>query len=359
MTESERTMTKERYSAKTLQDWASTLFVRAGLAEDRARTVADVLVEGDLLGHDTHGLQLAAPYLDEIAGGRMATAGEPEVVSDHGPIALWDGGYLPGPWLVRRAVEQASSRAREQGASTVVIRRSHHIACLAAYLRPVAEAGQLIILASSDPAVSSVAPFGGLTPVVTPNPISAGIPTEGGPILLDVSSSITTNGLTNRLHRQGGRLPHPWLQDGQGRKSDDPAVLFTDPPGTILPIGGQDHGHKGFALSLMIEAMTAGLGGYGRAEPERRWGASVFLQVIDPARTGGEGAFRHQMEALARSCRESRVPEGAPPVRLPGERGLERRRRQLETGVELSPAIADALRAKSAAMGVEVPAALG
>ena len=352
-------MGTHRPSADTLRAWAGALLTRAGLDGERAGIVADVLVEGDLLGHDTHGLQLLAPYLDEIAAGRMATVGEPEIVADHGAIALWDGGYLPGPWLVRRAIDAATARAAEQGSATIVIRRSHHIACIAAYLRPVAEAGRLIILACSDPSVSSVAPFGGLTPVVTPNPIAAGIPTEGGPILLDVSTSITTNGMTGRLHRQGGRLPHPWVQDSQGRASDDPAVLFTDPPGTILPIGGQDHGHKGFALSLLIEALTAGLGGYGRAEPEKRWGASVFLQIVDPAQTGGEAAFRQQMEALARSCRDSRVPEGAPPVRLPGERGLERRRRQLDSGVDLAPAILDALRAKSAALGVPVPDGLG
>ncbi|HYH37906.1 MAG TPA: Ldh family oxidoreductase [Azospirillum sp.] len=352
-------METQRPSADTLRGWAAALLTRAGLPEDRARIVAEVLVEGDLLGHDTHGLQLLAPYLDEIAAGRMATQGEPEVVSDAGALALWDGGWLPGPWLVRRAIDAASARAAEHGAATIVIRRSHHIACLAAYLRPVAEAGQLIILASSDPAVASVAPFGGLSPVVTPNPIAAGIPTKGGPILLDVSTSITTNGMTGRLHRQGGRLPHPWVQDAHGQATDDPAVLFTDPPGTILPIGGQDHGHKGFALSLLIEALTAGLGGYGRAEPEKRWGAAVFLQIVDPARAGGQDAFRHQMEALARSCRDSRVPDGAPPVRLPGERGLERRRRQLESGMALSAAILDALRAKSTALGVPVPAGLG
>lgn len=352
-------MDTHRLAADTLRGWAAALLVRAGLPDDRAATVAEVLVEGDLLGHDTHGLQLLAAYLDEIAAGRMAVEGEPEVVSDAGALTLWDGGWLPGPWLVRRAINAALPRAAEHGAATVVIRRSHHIACLAAYLRPVAEAGRLILLASSDPATASVAPFGGLSPVMTPNPIAAGIPTEGGPILLDVSSSTTTNGMTGRLHRQGRRLPHPWVQDAQGNATDDPAVLFADPPGTILPTGGQDHGHKGFALGLLVEALTAGLGGYGRAEPERRWGAAVFLQIIDPARGGGQGAFRHQMEALARSCRDSRVADGAPPVRLPGARGLERRRQQLDSGVALAPAILDTLRARSAVLGVAVPEGLG
>ena len=56
---------------------------------------------------------------------------------------------------------------------------------------------------------------------------------EGDPVIVDVSASITTNGLTNRLAKQGRRLPHAWLLDGRGIPSDDPAVLSGDPKGTI------------------------------------------------------------------------------------------------------------------------------
>ena len=67
-------------------------------------------------------------------------------------------------------------------------------------------------------------------------------------------------------------------------------VLFADPPGTILPAGGLDHGHKGYGLALMVEALTMGLGGFGRAEPAEGWGASVFVQLLDPdAFAGGDG----------------------------------------------------------------------
>ena len=68
------------------------------------------------------------------------------------------------------------------------------------------------------------------------------------------------------------KLPGAWVQDADGNGSDDPAVLYTDPPGTILPIGGKAYGHKGFGLALMIEALTQGLSGLGRSNPAEGWG---------------------------------------------------------------------------------------
>jgi L-lactate dehydrogenase len=129
-------------------------------------------------------------------------------------------------------------KARDYGTASLTIHHSHHIACLAAYLLRATQEGFMMILASSDPAVQSVAPFGGTQAVFTPNPIAAGIPTSGTPFLVDISASITTNGMSNRLHKAGKQFEEEWLIDGQGHPSRDPAVLATDPPGTILPLGG-------------------------------------------------------------------------------------------------------------------------
>ncbi len=160
----------------------------------------------------------------------------------------------------------------------------------------------MLLLLCSDPSNASVAPFGGVSPVFTPNPLAAGIPTSGDPILLDVSASYTTNGLTGRLHKDGQKLPHAWLQDAQGNPTADPAVLFDEPKGTLLPLGGLDAGHKGYALALLVEAFTAGLTGFGRADPSEGWGATVFLQVLDPEAFGGRDAFVRQSSWLADAC---------------------------------------------------------
>ena len=343
------------YDHAALRTYAQRLLERAGLAPDRAGIVADVLVEGDLLGHTTHGLAQLPGYLNEITAGRMATTGSPETIQDRGATVLWDGRRLPGPWLVVQALGLAMDRAAAHGTATVVIRRSHHIACLAAYLERATERGLVILLMSSDPSVASVAPFGGTRALFTPNPIAAGFPTPDGPVLMDISTSTTTNGLTGRLKGEGRQLAEPWLLDAAGQPTRDPATLFTEPPGTILPLGGLDSGHKGFALGLLVEALTSALGGFGRADPSEGWGASVFLQVIDPGAFGGGDAFLRQTGWLAEAARATPPIPGRPPVRLPGARGLDLKRQQIAVGVQLYPSILPALKPWASRLGVLEP----
>jgi LDH2 family malate/lactate/ureidoglycolate dehydrogenase len=345
-----------RHSAPSLIAFATALLTRADLEDDKARTVAEVLVEADLLGHTTHGLALLAPYLAEIEKGAMAKTGEPGVIADLPAAVTWEGGRLPGPWLTRRAIDLAVARAKVNGSCTVVIRRSHHIACLAAYLQRVTDEGLMILLTCSDPNLASVAPFGGRREVFTPNPLAAAWPTGGDPVMLDVSMSITTNGLTKRLHGEQRKFPGAWALDAAGEPTDDPAALYASPPGTLLPIGGVDHGHKGYALALLVEALTGGLSGHGRADAKEGWGACVFIQVFAPAHFGGEQDFRRQTEQVAAACRATPPRRGFERVRLPGEAGLRRRGEQLAHGVELHPAILPALAPWADKLAVAPPA---
>ena len=351
-------MTADRYCAASLTAFATRLLSAAGLPTDKAAAVADILVEGDLMGHTTHGLALLGPYLGELESGGMTRDGDPLVLSDRPAAVTWDGGRLPGPWLVLKAMALATERARQCGTGTVVIRRSHHIACLAAYLKRATDQGLLMVLTCSDANSASVAPFGGLDPVVTPNPIAAGIPAGATPVLIDISTSATTNGLTHRLHKEGGRLPAPWVIDGNGQPSDDPAVLFDEPKGTILPLGGIDSGHKGYGLSLLVEALTGGLAGHGRADPREGWGATVFLQVIDPAAFAGADAFTRQTGAVTQQCRASRPANAGVAVRTPGEKGLALAAVQRGAGVQLYPSIMPMLQPWAAKLGIEMPRSL-
>ncbi|HEX3149790.1 MAG TPA: Ldh family oxidoreductase [Gemmataceae bacterium] len=331
------------YSVDELIRFTTALFAAVGCDGDKAATIAAGLVEADLLGHTTHGLQLAPAYLRELEAGTMLPRGEPELVADRGATVTWDGRRLPGVWLTARAVDLAAERAVKHGIAAVVVRRSHHIGCLAAFLERATSRGLMVIVTSSDPSVASVAPFGGRKAVFTPDPMAIGIPTEGDPILIDMSASITTNGMSDRLRRQGQRFPGLWALDALGQPTDDPAALFTDPPGTLLPTGGVDHGHKGYGLVLMIEALTQGLGGFGRADPPAGWGASVYVQVIDPSAFAGLTEFRRQTEWTAAACRANPPTPGVDFVRLPGQRGLQNKRRALAEGIELYPGIMLAL----------------
>lgn len=344
-----------RYRAADLEGFAAALLERAGLETDKSRVVARILVEGDLLGHNTHGLQLLAPYLNDLSTGKMTPKGEPRVIADYPAAVTWDGMRLPGVWLTARALELAAERARTYGTCTVVIRRSHHIACLAAFLPKATERGYAMTLMSSDPANQGVAPYGSYQPTYTPDPIAFGYPTDGDPVLIDISASATTLGLAGRLQASGERMAGKWLIDNQGRATDDPAVLKADPPGAILPLGGLDRGHKGFGLGLMVETLTAGLGGYGRADAPKIWGAAVFLQVIDPEAFGGREAFLRETGWLAAACRAAAVPQGKPPVRMPGDGALKRKREQLAEGVALYPTIMRDLAPWADKLGVAPP----
>ncbi|KWT85165.1 MULTISPECIES: Ldh family oxidoreductase [unclassified Variovorax] len=350
--------TSARYDAAALTHYAAQLLQRAGLAETMARTVADTLVQGDLLGHDTHGLALLAGYVKELESGAMKRDGAPLVISDRPAAVLWDGQRLPGPWLVHQGLDLLLPRARELGTASLVIRRSHHIACLAAYLLRALEEDMLLVLACSDPNTASVAPFGGTQAVFTPNPLALGFPIGDGGVMVDISASITTNGMSNRKRQAGETFDHEVLIDAKGLPSKDPAVLFEQPPGTLLPVGGQTHGHKGYGLALLVESLTGGLAGHGRADPPEGWGATVYLTLHDLHAFGGKAAFLRQMDHVAAQCRTNPPVDAARPVRLPGERGLQRRAEQLAAGVHLAPSIAPALQAAEQRYGLKLAGAL-
>lgn len=346
-----------RYSPAALIQFATALLNKAGLEDEKSRVVADILVEGDLMGHTTHGLALLGGYLGELESGSMTKAGQPRVIADFPAAINWDGQRLPGPWLTVRALDIATARAKQHGTCTVVIRRSHHIACLAAFLRPVTEQGMMAILTCSDPIGASVSPHGGRTPLYTPNPFAVAWPTNGHPVILDVSMSITTNGLIKRMYTEKKPMPGKWLLDANGIPTDDPGVMFNEPTGTLLPMGGVDHGHKGYALALFVETLTSALAGHGRIHKKEGWGASVFLQVINPAFFGGRDEFVALTSHLADACRATPPRPGFDRVRVPGEAGLRRREQQLQDGIELYPSILPSLESWSKKLGVLLPAA--
>ena len=141
----------ERWQPQQLEEFARALFAAAGFDAEKAEVTARLLVAADVMGHTTHGLQLAGAYLDHAREGRMPVTGEPEIVMQTPATLLWDGRYLPGLWLTDKAMGEAIARARAVGIGAVSIRRSHHIGCLAVFLERATSQGLMAIVASSDP----------------------------------------------------------------------------------------------------------------------------------------------------------------------------------------------------------------
>ena len=348
----------QRFRADALQAFASKVFATTGLARERADIMAGVFLQADLMGFTTHGLNRVASNLRWLNSGESRKAGEPHVLADRGNCFNWDAEFLPGPWVVTKAVDEALSRVREHGVVTATIRRSQHIACLAAYLPRIVEQNCVGILTCSTPAENTVSPQGCKTPLFSANPIAFCAPAGQYPLLFDISMSVTAGGYVARAAREGKKLPEPYLKDSAGQLSDDPAAFAQG--GSILPVGGADHGYKGAALSAMLEVLSMALSGYGRADDTSKddEANSVFLQIIDPNAFGAENAFLRQTAALLQLW-ESCESDTGDSVRVPGKRAWGLRQSQLAEGVQLYPSVLEDLKKVAEETGIPMPEAIG
>ncbi len=338
-----------------LKDLAKSLLTRAGLDEEKAEVVSELLIQTDELGVSTHGISMVPYYVPELETGSMACTGTYDILVDRGAIMVWDGNYQPGLWLMQQAINLAMDRVREFGVVTVSVRRSHHIGCLSTLMRIAAEKGFVCLITTSDPSGKWVAPFGGTEPTYTPNPWGVGYPTRNLPVLIDFCASITTVSKVRELINTGAKFDHPWMLDGHGAPTKDPTVINQEPMGSILPVGGVDHGYKGYGLGIMVEMLTQGLSGYGRAEAPSRWGGNVFLQIIDPDAFAGLDKFTAQVEHFNTLCRNNRPAPGAGRVRLPGERGYAHMEMTRKTGIPVNSEIWARLAAIARKYDVDLP----
>ncbi|HSW21398.1 MAG TPA: Ldh family oxidoreductase, partial [Burkholderiaceae bacterium] len=339
-----------------LEAFATALFEAAGLDADKATTLSQLLVLTDAMGRRTHGLAMVPLYLAELAKGTMAKSGEPEVVKQRGVVALWDGGYLPGQYVVARAIDWALSRAADSGIAAVTIRRSHHIGCLAALALRAVEKGFVALLANSDPAGARVAPYGGTEALFTPDPFAIGYPGTPNPVLVDICASITTTSMTRQKVADDARFEQPWLLDHEGKPTTDPRVLeHSTPRGSLQLIGGLDYGHKGFGLALMVEALSQGLAGHGRLDAPRRWGGNTFLQVIDPELFAGRDEFARLMDHFGDRCRSNKPIDPARPVRMPGDSAARSLASARRDGIAYDDTTRAALQRCAGELGVSFP----
>ncbi len=343
------------FENSNLRQFAYELLTSAGMEPAKAEVVAELLIQTDEMGVTTHGISMVPYYLPELQSGNMANSGTYEIIKDTGATMVWDGNKQPGLWLMPEAIAVCVERAREHGIATAAIRRSHHIGCLSTLLRLATDEGFVCIITTSDPAGRCVAPYGGSEPTLTPNPWAVGYPTDGDPVLIDICASITTVSKVREYVNGGKVFEDPWMLDGHGVVSNDPNVVNEDPMGTILPLGGMDHGHKGYGMALMIEMLTQALSGYGRADGPTGWGASVFLQVMDPDAFGGGEAFREQVAHLNALCRGNKPAKGFDQVRIPGDRAFASIGETIREGIPLSDEIWTRLEEWAERLKVEMP----
>lgn len=344
------------YEHQALRASVAAIFRKVGMQDEIAAAVADSLVDADMMGHSTHGVALVPWYLDAIAAGNMNLEGAPTVVADHGACITWNGNKLPGAYLLSQAIELAIERVKTAGVVTLVMANSHHTGALAVYMPRLTDLGLMSVLACSAPPTKGIAPFGGSKALLSPNPLAAGIPTDKDPVLLDISASITTLNSTRQLIARGEKYPGMWAIDAEGNPTDDPQVVMSG-GGTLLPTGGLDHGHKGYAMALLIEALTQGLPGYGRIDQPGGILMGVYLQVIDPNAFAGRDAYTRQTTWLVDQCHSNPPRPGVEKVRVPGEQAMVKKRKALERGVPVAASARAGLEKAANTWKVALPAA--
>ncbi len=346
--------------AEHLEEFAAAVLVAAGALLDEARCVARSLVEADLCGYASHGVMRLPFYCDAI-GKKETIPGAPFAVFNESPTAIAaDGNWGFGQVQCRRLVERVMGKAAQSGIAAGTLIRSSHIGRLGEYCETAAANGLLsIMMANTHGATRRVAPPGGKSPVLGTNPLAIGVPNDAEPLVLDFSTSATAEGKVRAFCLAGKPCPPGWLLDSEGRPTTDPNVLYQDPPGSILPMGG-DQAYKGFGLGLMIDifagALSAGL--CARQVAQTPKGNCVFFLALSPDSFGGHEHYAKEVRQLCQFVRSCPRADGSGEILLPGDPERRQRAGRVAAGIPLDESLWRRLCALAQQLGVPVPTEL-
>ena len=235
-----------------------------------------------------------------------------------------------------------------------VLRRSHHVGCLALYTEMAAAAGTIAMAAASGASSSGhwVAPWGGREGRIGTNPLSCAAPTSGQPILFDVATSSVSEGKVRFARDTGARLPPYCLVDGNGEPSANPADLYTEPAGAILPVGA-NLAYKGYGFSVMAQTLSTLLAGATVArigeESNNFWIAAIDIEAFLPI-----DEFRRDMDDFIAYQRSSQPASGHSQIIIPGERDFSEEERRKQEGIPLPDEIWRQIEHLSRELGVPI-----
>jgi len=356
MSEPSRAAPAATVAADALRRFTRDVFVRAGMPEDDAAVVAEVLVWADLRGVDTHGVSRIPMYLRLIDDGDLNLTPSIKIRTETPASILVEADRAAGPIAMTTAMKAAVRKARDAGVGLALVRATTHTAALGYYTLMAAQDGMAALaLAASMP---FMAYHGTRAPGVSTNPISIAVPGgERGPVVLDMATGVVARGKLVQARKTNQPIPAGWALDGDGNPTTDPQAALIP-----LPLGGP----KGSGLSLMIELITSLIVSNpiiagaleGTAEGHRHRQNGLML-AIDPARFGDPQAFRLEVDRVVDALKALPKAPGTLEILMPGERGARALAARTRDGIPLPRAIVDELRAVAARFGLaSFPSAL-
>jgi uncharacterized oxidoreductase len=294
-------------------------------------------------------------YMELIEAGRIDLRSKAETVLDLGPVVVMDGRFGFGQVVGTRAATIAVQRARRYGIAAVLGRNANHLGRLGEYTTAIANAGLIAMLfAGGQGGDQNVSPFGGLDRRLTNNPISLAAPGPGFPVLLDMALGVVAEGKIWLARSSGERIPEGWIIDRDGRPSTDPEAFFAG--GSILPLGGLEHGHKGHGLIVLVEILAGILSGGGACRSgSPRFSNDLLLIALNLKPLCTRGSYDSELADLRSYVKSSRLRDGCAEVLFPGEFEAMSIGQRTADGIPLPRPTRAALADLGRRAGVDVP----
>lgn len=340
-----------------------------GMSETQASSSADVMVDTDLSGVDSHGISMLIDYDRSRRNGRLNLAACPRIVREKGVTALVDADAGLGHAAAVMAMNLAIERARDMGVGIVCVRNSHHFGAAGYYVRMAAAAGFVGLCTSSTRTINTV-PTRGRLPVMGTNPIAFAAPAgRYPPFVLDMATSSVASNKVKVYELQGRSLPPGWVCDERGQPVMDASrameILFRQPKdvgGGLAPLGGTPEmsSHKGYGLAMMVHILGGALAGASFSpirvrtqRPQDPDNLGHFFCVIDPAMFRDPTDFAEDMEALIDTLHATPPADPDLPVLIPGEPEARARAERSVKGIPIPPALARQVRDLCQQAGVD------
>lgn len=264
------------YSYHYLHQFTCQILETIGHTPAHAKEAADILINADLRGIDSHGIARLAGYIRLYEKGRVNPKPELKVVHETPSTGVVDGdaglGLVSGPFAMRLAIK----KAKEVGSGWISVKNSNHYG-IAGYHAMLALEEDCIGIAMTN-ASPLVAPTHSRERMLGTNPIAVAIPTKNQPAFVaDMATTTAANGKLEVLQRKNLNAPEGWLQDDMGHITTDSHGVRKG--GALRPLGGDpDHAsHKGYILGSIVDIFSAVLSGanYGPWVPP-------FVAFLDP-----------------------------------------------------------------------------
>ena len=326
-----------------------------GAPADTAECVAEFLLNADKSGSNTHGVGLLPLYAEMIAAGSLDPLAKPGLDRSAGSTIRVNGhnafGQLTGELAVRTGID----KAREHGVVAVGIRNGGHLGRLGDWAQMAASSGMLFLaFCNSGGGARNVAPAGGHDRRLSTNPIAFGVPVFDAlpfDIIADFATSQVSGSAIRDCFLAGKPLGTGWATTADGKPLTD-ARAFMRGDGALLPLGGHETGHKGYALAVIAEILGGIAGGMMAGEHDPEWfsNSALFL-FVDPLKFLPREEISLRVRNLAAYLREG---DG----RLPGEGAQQRRISAEQCGLELDGHVCNALRRLADDLQLVIPPAL-